>query len=100
MKLRELAHFGVRRLQSRRLPPTKSHRQIQVYIHSLGDTRLLHGCDTGSLSPEGGWTKARNEHFDQTNNATPAIRHRWIRAARLPAADCNVGRPHRAPLRP
>ena len=49
MKLRELAYLSVLRPQSRQWPPTKSHRQIRVYIHSLGETRLLHRRDTGIL---------------------------------------------------
>jgi len=50
MKLRELAYLSGRRSQSRRWTPTKSHRQIRVYIHSFGETRLLHRRDTGTLS--------------------------------------------------
>src|SRR6266436_2234996 len=67
MKLRELAYFGVQRSQSRQWPPTKSHRQIRVYIHSLGETSMLHRRDTSDFCPGIGRTKARKECLGPEN---------------------------------
>jgi len=46
MKLRELALFESPTPAKPSMTPTKSHRQIRAYIHSLGETPLLHRCDT------------------------------------------------------
>jgi hypothetical protein len=77
MKLRELAYLSVLRPQSRQWPPTKSHRQIRVYIHSFGETWLLHRRDTQDPS--------KTQDVPVRNRSASEVHSRWRRNKQTPA---------------